>query len=67
MFHWIKIISAIHTLACGGTLVHRAISQRLLNIDRIRCDFPSVETPERLTWREIEILRLVARGYPKKS
>ena len=42
--------------------MHPAISQRFLNnIDRISCDLPSVETPERLTWREIEILRLEER------
>jgi DNA-binding NarL/FixJ family response regulator/signal transduction histidine kinase len=63
-----QLTSAIRTLAGGGTLVHPAITQRLLNnIDRIRCDFPSVETPERLTWREIEILRLVARGYSNRE
>jgi DNA-binding NarL/FixJ family response regulator len=59
-----QLMSAIRTLADGGSLVNPAITQRLLNnIGRIRCDFPSVETPERLSWREIEILRLVARGY----
>jgi DNA-binding NarL/FixJ family response regulator len=63
-----QLTSAILTLAGGGTLVHPAITQRLLNnIDRIRCDFPSTETPERLTWREIEILRLVARGYNNRE
>jgi ATP/maltotriose-dependent transcriptional regulator MalT len=44
------------------------MSHRLLNnIDRIRCDFPSAETPERLSWREIQILRLVARGYNNRE
>jgi DNA-binding NarL/FixJ family response regulator len=37
------------------------------SIDRIRCDFPSIETPERLTWRETEILRLVERGYNNRE
>ncbi len=42
--------------------------QRLLNnLDRFRCDFPSMETPERLSGREIEILRLVARGYNNRE
>lgn len=63
-----QLTSAIRTLAGGGTLVNPAITQRLLNnIDRIRCDFPSVKTPERLSWREIEILRLVARGYSNRE
>jgi DNA-binding NarL/FixJ family response regulator len=48
--------------------VRPAMTQRLLNnIDRIRCDFPSMQTPERLTWRETEILRLVARGYNNRE
>jgi DNA-binding NarL/FixJ family response regulator len=63
-----QLTSAIRTLADGGTLVNPAMTQRLLdNIDRVRNDFPSVETPERLTWREIEILRLVARGYSNRE
>ena len=63
-----QLTSGIRTLASGGTLVHPAMTQRLLNnIDRIRSDFPSMETPERLTWREIEILRLVARGYNNRE
>ena len=63
-----QLTSGIRTLASGGTLAHPATTQRLLNnIDRIRCDFPSTETPERLTWREIQILRLVARGYNNRE
>ncbi len=63
-----QLTSGIRTLASGGTLVHPAMTQRLLNnIARIRCDFPSTETPERLTWRETEILRLVARGYNNRE
>jgi DNA-binding NarL/FixJ family response regulator len=58
-----QLTRGIRTLASGGTLVHPALTQRLLNNIDIRCDFPSIETPERLTWRETEILRLVARGY----
>jgi DNA-binding NarL/FixJ family response regulator len=63
-----QLTSGIRTLASGGTLVHPAMTQRLLNsIGRIRCDFPSLETPQRLTWRETEILRLVARGYNNRE
>jgi len=58
-----QLTSAIRTLAGGGTLVHPAITQRLLNnLDRIQCDFPSTDTPVALSAREVEILRLVARG-----
>jgi len=63
-----QLTSAIRTLAGGGTLVHPAITQRLINnLGRIRCDFPSMNTPEALSGREIEILRLVARGYNNRE
>ncbi len=63
-----QLTGAIRTLAGGGTLVHPSITQRLLeNLDRIRCDFPSMETPEPLSGREVEILRLVARGYNNRE
>ena len=63
-----QLTSAIRILAGGGTLVHPTITQRLLeNLDRIRCDFPSMETPEPLSGREVEILRLVARGYNNRE
>ena len=63
-----QLTGAIRTLAGGGTLVHPSMTQRLLeNLDRIRCDFPSMETPEALSGREVEILRLVARGYNNRE
>jgi len=63
-----QLTGAIRTLAGGGTLVHPSMTQRLLeNLDRIRCDFPSMETPEPLSGREVEILRLVARGYNNRE
>jgi DNA-binding NarL/FixJ family response regulator len=59
-----QLTGAIRTLAGGGTLVHPSVTQRLLsNLDRIQCDFPSLDTHDPLTGREVEILRLVARGY----
>ncbi len=63
-----QLTGAIRTLAGGGTLVHPSMTQRLLeSLDRIRCDFPSMETPEALSGREVEILRLVARGYNNRE
>ncbi len=63
-----QLTRAIRILAGGGTLVHASITQRLLeNLDRIRCNFPSIETPEPLSGREVEILRLVARGYNNRE
>jgi DNA-binding NarL/FixJ family response regulator len=63
-----QLTSAIRTLAGGGTLVHPTVTQRLLdNLNRIQCDFPSTDVPEPLSGREIEILRLVARGYNNRE
>lgn len=63
-----QLTTAIRTLASGGTLVHPAITQRLLsNLDRIQCDFPSSDAPEALSGREVEILRLLARGYNNRE
>ncbi len=53
-----QLTNAIRTLANGGTLVQTAVTQRLLvNLNRVHCDFPSMETPDPLTGREVEILR----------
>jgi DNA-binding NarL/FixJ family response regulator len=63
-----QLTNAIRTLADGGTLVHPTITERLLNnLDRIQFDFPSTETPEPLSGREVQILRLVARGYSNRE
>ncbi len=63
-----QLTGAIRILASGGTLVQSAITHRLLqNLDRIQCDFPSMDTPDPLTGRETEILRLVARGYNNRE
>jgi DNA-binding NarL/FixJ family response regulator len=63
-----QLTGAIRILASGGTLVHPTVTQRLLsNLDRIQCDFPSIDAPEPLTGREVEILRLVARGYNNRE
>jgi DNA-binding NarL/FixJ family response regulator len=63
-----QLTNAIRILAGGGTLVHPTVTQRLLdNLDRIQCDFPSTDVPEPLSGREIEILRLVARGYNNRE
>src|SRR5882724_8576142 len=45
-----QLTGAIRILASGGTLVQPTITQRLLqNLDRIQCDFPSMDTPDPLT------------------
>jgi DNA-binding NarL/FixJ family response regulator len=63
-----QLTSAIRTLADGGSLVHPAITERLLNhLDRVQCDFPSTDAPEPLTGREVQILRLVARGFSNRE
>lgn len=63
-----QLTDAIRTLASGGTWVQSAISQHLLeNRTRIQPEFPSLESPDPLTGREIEILRLMARGHSNRE
>jgi DNA-binding NarL/FixJ family response regulator len=63
-----QLTNAIRILAGGGTLVHPTITERLLNnLDRIQVDFPSTDTPEPLFGREVQILRLIARGYSNRE
>src|SRR5260221_11212251 len=58
-----QLTSGIRNLASGGMLVHPAMTQRLLNkIGPLRCEFPSTETPQRLSLREKEIFHLEKSG-----
>lgn len=59
-----ELASAIRILASGGTMFNPAVTRRLAGeIGRIRPEFPSLDPPDPLTEREIEVLRLVAAGY----
>ncbi len=63
-----RLTAAIRSLAEGGTWIQPASTERLLrNRHRLSTDFPSAEPREPLSSRELEILRLVARGYSNRE
>lgn len=62
------LVSAIRTVAEGGTIVKPAVTQRLLKgLANLENDFSSLDQPDPLTERETEILRLMAGGYSNKE
>jgi len=62
------LVSAIKTVAEGGTIVKPAVTQRLLKgLANLKNEFSSLEQPDPLTDRETEILRLMAGGYSNKE
>jgi len=62
------LVSAIRTVAEGGTIVKPAVTQRLLKgLANLQNDFSSLDQPDPLTERETEILRLMAGGYSNKE
>lgn len=61
-----QLLNAVETLAAGGTLVQPAITERLLR-GLPRTTYPSLETPDALTRRELEVVRLLAGGYSNKE
>lgn len=63
-----QLTTAIRTLAEGGTLIQPAVTERLVrDPTRMHCDFPSAASPDPLTTRELEILRLMARGCSNRE
>ncbi|MDP1699307.1 MAG: response regulator transcription factor [Xanthomonadaceae bacterium] len=63
-----QLVTAIKTVAEGGSLVQPAITQRLLSgLEHLHNDFVSLDKPDPLTERETEILRLMAGGFSNKE
>ncbi len=63
-----QLVSAIRTVASGGSLVQPAVTQRLLSgLEHMHNAFVSLEQPDPLTERETEILRLMAGGFSNKE
>jgi len=59
-----QLTDAIRTVAAGGTLIRPAVTETALRgLEHVRRDFDALDPPDRLTRREIEILRLMAGGY----
>ncbi len=63
-----QLTDAIHQVAEGKSLVQPAVTQRLLKgLQAMNNEFSSLEKPEDLTEREMEILRLMATGFSNKE
>jgi DNA-binding NarL/FixJ family response regulator len=63
-----QLAGAIRAIATGGTVFQPAVTQRLLeSVDRLRNAFDSLPSPDPLTGREIEVVRLMAGGYSNRE
>jgi DNA-binding NarL/FixJ family response regulator len=63
-----ELTVAIRTLASGGSLVASAVQERVrLGLERVGPAFDASPLPGRLTQRETEVLRLVARGLSNRE
>jgi DNA-binding NarL/FixJ family response regulator len=63
------LTDAIRRVAAGESAIRPAITQHVLRgLDRMRTQSTEAhETPERLTKRELEVLRLLAGGYSNRE
>jgi DNA-binding NarL/FixJ family response regulator len=58
------LTAAIRTVADGGTVIRPAVTERTLRgLEHARPEFDALPTPDPLTRREVEVLRLMAGGY----
>lgn len=63
-----QLIAAIRAVAGGATVFQPAVTERLLRIaDRDRVRVEADRPIERLTGREVEVVRLMAGGYSNKE
>lgn len=62
-----QLTDAIRLLASGGTLVRPAVTERVRQRPLRPCEFPSAVQPEALSGRELEVLRLMARGCSNRE
>lgn len=64
-----QLVSGVRCLAAGGTLLEPAMTQRLLRAvaDRPTQGAGDLVAPERLTARELDVLRLAAAGWSNRE
>ena len=63
-----QLTAAIRTVADGGSIINPVVTERVLKgIERLGTGFESLPTPEPLTKREAEMLRMMAAGYSNKE
>lgn len=59
---------AVRHVAAGGSLLRPAVTERVRReAEAIPRDFDSLHLPDRLTRREVEVLRLMAGGYSNRE
>ncbi|MBZ0114437.1 MAG: response regulator transcription factor [Thermoanaerobaculia bacterium] len=63
-----RLAAGIRTVAAGGSAVQPALTERLLDAaGRAGWDFESLESPDPVTEREVEVLRLITGGYSNRE
>ncbi|GFD79922.1 DNA-binding response regulator [Tenacibaculum sp. KUL118] len=62
------LVDTITQIKNGKTLIQPAVTEKVLqSLKGLSVEFESFETPEPLTEKEVDILRLVAAGYSNKE
>jgi DNA-binding NarL/FixJ family response regulator len=63
-----QLSDAIRRVASGETLLPPGVTERVMRgFSEVPHDFPSSDLPEGLTRRELEVLRLIARGMSNRE
>lgn len=63
-----RLTAAIHDVAAGGSMIRPVVTERVLRgLEHVRRDFDALSSPDPLTKREVEILRLMAGGYSNRE
>ncbi|HEY6064579.1 MAG TPA: response regulator transcription factor [Thermoanaerobaculia bacterium] len=63
-----ELVDAIRAVAAGGTAIQPIVSARVLRgLESAPAGFPHLEPPDRLTEREVEVLRLMTGGYSNRE
>ncbi|KXJ61412.1 MAG: LuxR family transcriptional regulator [Alteromonas sp. Nap_26] len=62
------LVDTITQIKNGKTLIQPAVTEKVLqSLKGLSVEFESFETPEPLTEKEVDILRLIAAGYSNKE
>jgi DNA-binding NarL/FixJ family response regulator len=63
-----RLVEAIRLVAAGETLIRPAVTEHALKrLEETQREFESLERPDPLTKRELEVLRLMAGGYSNRE
>ena len=62
------LTDAVRTVSSGGSVMRPALTERVLRgLEQTRRDFDALSSPDPLTRREVEVLRLMAGGYSNRE